>query len=115
MGSHPTGADLVSTDLALLVNVLASIRPTRIENKSDELAARMRVTFANGYQASIVRGDWTNGADEGLFEAAVMHDGHLVYDTPITDDVIGWLDVAGVLEFCEKVAALPQRAASPRA
>jgi hypothetical protein len=38
-----------------------------------------------------------------------MVDHSLCYDTPITDDVVGWLDVAGVLEFCEKVATLPPR------
>jgi hypothetical protein len=104
----------VSTDLALLSVALASIRPTKIENKSDEIAARMRVHFANGYAANIIRGPATHGSVQGLFEAAVMHDGILVYDTPITDETVGDLDVAGVLEFCEQVAALPPRIASPR-
>lgn len=103
----------MSTDLALLFNVLASIRPTRIENRSDEIATRMRVTFPNGYQANIIRGGATYGARQGLFEAGVMRDGALDYGTPITDGVVGHLDVAGVLEFCQKVAALPP--ASPGA
>jgi hypothetical protein len=46
----------VSRDLALLSNVLASLRATKVENKSDEIADRMRVTFPNGYQANIIRG-----------------------------------------------------------
>lgn len=102
----------MSTDVVLLRNVLLSLRAVRIEDKSDarrELA-RMRITFPNGWQANIIRGPWSNGNEQGLFEAAVMHGDRLVYDTPITDDVVGWLDVAGVLEFCQKVAALPPRA-----
>lgn len=101
----------MSTDVVLLRNVLMSLQVVKIENKSDDdIAARMRVTFWNGYQANIIRGPWSRGSERGLFEASVMFDGHLVYDTPITDDVVGFLDVAGVLEFCEKVAALPPRA-----
>lgn len=105
----------MSTDLALLSNVLMSLRATKVENRSDEIAARMRVHFANGYAANIIRGPATHGSDRGLFEAAVMHDGILVYDTPITDETVGYLDVAGVIEFCQKVAALPPRGASPPA
>lgn len=105
----------MSRDVVLLRNCLASLRATKVEDRSDEIAARMRVTFANGYQANIIQGPATFGAHRGLFEAGVMVAGVLVYDTPITNDVVGYLDVAGVLEFCAKVAALPPRAASPRA
>lgn len=89
---------------------IVALRPTRIENRSDEIATRMRVTFANGYQANIIQGGATYGTTQGLFEAAVMRGGELDYSTPITDGVVGWLDVAGVIEFCRKVAALPPRA-----
>lgn len=52
--------------------------------------------FPNGYGASVVRHSGSYGYEEGLWELAVIKwDGdryHLCYDTPITDDVIGYLD-----------------------
>ena len=62
------------------------------------------VSFPNGYGASIVRGSYTYGGDEGLYELAVLKDGHICYDTDITQDVIGWLnsdDVTRLLKLIE--------------
>lgn len=66
-----------------------------------------RVKFPNGRGASIVRftlGDGfggSYGADQGLWELGVLdRDGRLDYNTPITNDVIGWLsddEVSGIL------------------
>lgn len=54
--------------------------------------------FENNYGASVVRHLGSYGADEGLWELAVLRfdgpniwDFELTYTTPITDDVIGWL------------------------
>ncbi len=50
------------------------------------------ITFDNGYGASVVCTPHTYGGDRGLYELAVLgKDGHLTYDTPITNDVIGYL------------------------
>lgn len=68
------------------------------------LGERKIVTFANGYQASIVNNSFSYGT-----ELAVMHDGSIVYDTPITDDVVGYLDGAHLREVLERIAALPER------
>ena len=47
--------------------------------------------FPNGYGASVVRNEYSYGGDQGLYEVAVINsNGELVYDTPITSDVIGW-------------------------
>jgi len=49
-----------------------------------------RVMFSNGYGASIISNEFSYGGSEGLFEIAVVDSkGELVYDTPITNDVIG--------------------------
>jgi hypothetical protein len=40
------------------------------------------------------------------FNGAGWEDFELTYDTPITDDVIGWLDEAGVAAIAQRVAAL---------
>ena len=51
-----------------------------------------RIEFNNGYGASVVCTPYTYGGSNGLYELAVLDsDGHLTYDTPVTDDVIGHL------------------------
>ena len=63
--------------------------------------------FPNGYGASVVKHDYSNGHEEGLWELAVLgQDGHLCYSTPITDDVIGWLTDEDVQRTLDQIAAL---------
>ena len=45
----------------------------------------------------------TYGGSEGLFELAMLRNDKCCYDTPITNDVIGWLDEEGVLNVLEDV------------
>lgn len=94
------------------VTVMNSEEKWVVENghTDDHLSMHLMVTFPNGYQASIVRGQYTYGGDEGLFEIAVMLDGEIVYDTSVTDDVIGWLNDKDVIDVCKRIAALPPRA-----
>ena len=56
--------------------------------------------------ASVIRGATTYGGREGLFELAVMEEGRVCYDTPITDDVIGYLSVVGVISILDKIRDL---------
>lgn len=68
-----------------------------------------RVMFANGYGVSIVRHSFSYGGTSGLFEVAVLDaNGELTYSTPVTDEVLGWLDVAGVLDAMRQVNDLPK-------
>ena len=62
--------------------------------------------FSNGLGASVIRGATTYGGSEGLFELAVMKNGRVCYDTPITDDVIGYLPVVGVISILDKIRDL---------
>ncbi len=63
--------------------------------------------FDNGYGASVVCNFGTYGAKEGLFEVAVLDsNGEITYNTPITSDVIGWLDFADVADTLNKIKAL---------
>lgn len=55
---------------------------------------------------SVIRGPHTYGGRNGLFELAMIRYGECVYDTPITNDVIGWLSVSKVLEVLLKVEKL---------
>ena len=68
-----------------------------------------RFEFPNGYSVSVVRGESTYGGPAGLYELAVMHSGKIVYDTPVTEDVLGWLTEGDVTERMSEVAALPER------
>lgn len=64
-------------------------------------------TFDNGYGASVVCHDGSYGGKSGMWELAVLDkDGGLCYDTPITSDVIGWLDEDAVDELLAKIEAL---------
>jgi hypothetical protein len=66
--------------------------------------------FDNGYGASVVCTPFTYGGDAGLMELAVIKfagdDWSLNYDTPITNDVTGWLDDNAVERLLEQIAAL---------
>jgi len=71
-----------------------------------------KVFFANGYGASVVSNDFTYGGRDGLYELAVIKgtnvdDFELVYDTPITNDVLGWLTWEEVEALLKEIEALP--------
>jgi hypothetical protein len=65
-----------------------------------------RIYFDNGYGASVVRSEHTYGGSDGLYELAVLKNGNITYDTPITDDVIGYLTEEGVTEYLQKIQEL---------
>ncbi len=65
-----------------------------------------KFTFPNGFGASVI--DDGYGGRHGLYELAVLDaDGHLTYDTPVTDDVLGHLTALDVARTLDRVAALP--------
>lgn len=63
--------------------------------------------FANGYGISVVRNEMSYGGRGGLYELAVLDaQGGLCYDTPVTNDVIGWLTPEDVTKYGREVSAL---------
>jgi hypothetical protein len=64
-------------------------------------------TFPNGYGASVVSHENSYGGNEGLFEVAVLKGGDLCYNTPVTDNVVGWCDFDRVAGLLAEIAALP--------
>lgn len=80
------------------------------EKKSRGGGIRYRFKFPNNYGASVVKGPWTYGGRDDLWELAVLtYDGDewkLTYDTEITDDVIGYLEDEEVLELLQKIQDL---------
>ncbi len=66
-----------------------------------------RITFDNGYGASVVKTPYTYGGDMGLYELAVFgKDGHITYDTPVTNDVEGYLGEDDVTKLLEQIQEL---------
>ena len=65
-----------------------------------------RTKFDNGYEVSVVKSQYSYGGDKGLYELAIFKDGEICYDTPITDDVIGYLRPIDVTEVMEKIQKL---------
>ena len=66
-----------------------------------------RITFENGYGASVVRHEYSYGGKDGLYELAVLNsDGELCYDTPVTNDVIGYLRPEDVTDVMAKIQQL---------
>ena len=80
--------------------------------------------YANGYGASVVRfripnplgfkgqlrngyGSYTRNEDE--WELAVTYNTHLVYDTPITNDVVGYINTAEVEQILQRIKKLPHK------
>lgn len=71
---------------------------------------RKQIKFDNGYTASIICLDiYSKGGEEGLFEIGILHNDELVYDTPLTNNVIGHLDFFEVAEVLNKIKNLPPR------
>ncbi len=68
--------------------------------------------FENGYGASVVKNDISYGSKEGLFELGVIkfdnNNWKLCYDTPITDDVIGYLKQEEIEPILEQIKNLPE-------
>jgi hypothetical protein len=74
---------------------------------------QLLVRFGNGYGVSIIRGSFSYGGPQGLYELAVVKfyregdEWALCYDTPITDDVIGYLNESDLPDLAGSVAELP--------
>jgi hypothetical protein len=78
----------------------------------DLLGGAQRVyRFDNGYGASVVRHDYSYGGPAGLWELAVIDatTGDLVYTTPVTSDVEGYLSTAQVERLLRMISRLQAR------
>ena len=68
---------------------------------------RSRMMFENGFGVSVVSHTYSYGGKDGLFEIAVLDgDGDLTYNTPVTNDVVGYLNPDEVTEIMEQVQNL---------
>jgi hypothetical protein len=66
-----------------------------------------KIMFENGYGASVIRSEHSYGGSRGLYELAVLdNDVKLTYDTPITDDVLGYLKPEEVTNYLIQIQDL---------
>ncbi len=73
---------------------------------------RYIISFKNGYAASVIffkAGTAYIRHREPCYEIAVRYNGDIVYDTPVTGDVVQVNDEEGVAEVLRKIEALPPR------
>jgi len=68
---------------------------------------KARMQFDNGFGVSVVSHTHSYGGRSGLYEVAVLDkDGLLTYETPVTNDVIGYLSEEDVTDVMKQVQEL---------
>lgn len=68
---------------------------------------KSRMHFDNGYGVSVVSHSYSYGGRDGLYEVAVLDSNdELTYDTPVTNDVIGYLTEEEVSRVMKEVQTL---------
>lgn len=98
---------------AMCLIQLGSVSARQVVGIGPLVRVRYVVDYPNGYGVSIVKNVFSNGvaqsygARDDLWELAVMKDGSCCYDTPITDDVCGFLTVDEVVALAKEVKELP--------
>ena len=64
--------------------------------------------FDNGFSASVVVGKLFYSRIDAPYEIAVLENGIITYDTPITDDVLGYLTEDEANDVLAQIEALPK-------
>ena len=78
------------------------------ENESEsESGYDKKISFDNGYGASVICKPFSYGCDEKLFEVAVTKFGEVCYDTDVTDDVCRQQNFEDVVEVLHMIRNLP--------
>lgn len=69
--------------------------------------ARAVAEFDNGYKASVVTGEMFRSRSDAPYEVAVLDEDGITYDTPVTDDVLGYLTEDEANDVLAAIEALP--------
>lgn len=90
-------------------NNMKTFKDLEFISLSDVLdSIQARITFDNGYGASVIKSPFSYGGKIGLYELAILdEEGHVCYTTPITDDVLGYLREEDVSEAMIRIQNLP--------
>lgn len=83
-----------------------------VEEKSLNGGTQVLHRFDNGYGASVIQGPYSYGGPQGQYELAVIKwrggTFALTYETPITDDVLGYLEPDAVQGYLRQIEALTE-------
>ena len=71
-----------------------------------DVGIQARIYFDNGYGASVIKSPHSYGGNQDLYELAVIKDDAICYDTPITDDVLGYLTEDDVTKYLRQIQEL---------
>ena len=71
-----------------------------------DIGIQARIFFDNGYGASVIKSPHSYGGNQDLYELAIIKDNAIRYDTPITDDVIGYLTEDDVTKYLGQIQNL---------
>lgn len=66
------------------------------------LNSRAFYQFPNGYGVSVIDGDYAY-CDNGTYEVAIMKDGEICFDTPLTDEVLRYQTPEEIEEILKEV------------
>lgn len=77
-----------------------------MEVREKNKGLQVSFNFKNGYGVSAIRFPGSYGHKSQLWELAVLDKGNITYNTPITDDVIGYCDDDDIAEIIHKVKNL---------
>jgi hypothetical protein len=82
----------------------------KLESRESNGGIQYMFKAPNGYGASIVCHPYSYGGTQGLWELAVLDEnGDLCYDTPLTTDVIGYMEEHEVNDMLVQIANLPKK------
>jgi len=81
-------------------------KPNSMTSMGEDFGISSRTEFDNGYAVSVVRSPYSYGGKDGLYELAIFKNDELCYDTPITDDVMGYLSPEDVTDIMSKIQTL---------
>lgn len=79
----------------------------RINEAPFMVGKKARMMFENGYGVSVVSHTFSYGGKDGKYELAVLDsNGELTYETPITNDVMGYLESEEVTNIMKDIQNL---------
>jgi len=79
---------------------------SKVKDTSCIDTSRIRIEFSNGYELSVIRGKYSYGGPEGLFEIAPIGRENDLNGDLLNfecDDVLGWLTIDQVNEYITKM------------
>ena len=68
-----------------------------------------KAKFPNGYGASVITGEMFYTSETQPYEIAVLDDGSITYNTPVTDDVCGYLTESEANGILKQISELPAK------